>query len=238
MINITQGLVSIDGFIKAFLVDDRWKLYLEGLKNTLLLSLGACVFGILIGLVIAIVKYRYQQAKQEESVGILLRVLNALVSFYTTVIRGTPVLLQLLILYTIAFDGGFEAALVGFALNSGAYVSEIIRGGLQSVDVGQTEAGRSLGLSSGQTMRLVVVPQAFKNAIPSLFNEFIALIKETSVAGSLAVRDITKLAEGIKARIFSVEPLVIAAILYLILVVGLTQVQKVLERRMARSDRN
>lgn len=127
---------------------------------------------------------------------------------------------------------------MGFGINSGAYVSEIIRSGIKSVDIGQTEAGRSLGLSEGKTMRLIVLPQAIKNILPALFNEFIALVKETSVAGYIAVRDMTMAANSIKTRVFNIVPLVVVAIVYLIIVIGLTQVQKSIERRLARSDRN
>ena len=140
--------------------------------------------------------------------------------------------------YGTFVTSGLPAAIVGFGINSGAYVSEIFRAGLQSVDGGQTEAGRSLGLSANKTLLLIVVPQAFKNIVPALFNEFISLIKETSVAGSIAVIEITKVAERIKGRTFLIEPLFIAAILYLSLVMLLTKIQGVLERRLAVSDRS
>ncbi|AMC92913.1 amino acid ABC transporter permease [Erysipelothrix larvae] len=231
------GFLSLDNFYRAFIAEERWKLYLDGLKTTLLISLVACLLGILIGLIIAVIKYSYQQAQANGRVGIVLKVFNSAANIYTTVIRGTPVLLQLLILFTVAFQG-LNAAFIGFGINSGAYVSEIIRGGLQSVDSGQSEAGRSLGLSSMQTMTMIVIPQAFKNIVPSLFNELIAMVKETSVAGSIAVTDLTKASQGIQSRLYLIEPLYIVAIIYLILVFTLTQIQKVLERRLARSDRN
>ena len=230
--------ISLDGFYQSLFSEGQWRNYLEGLKITLLISLIACLMGIVIGLVISLIKYKYQEDKKENDLRIAIKFLNALASFYTTVIRGTPVLLQLLILYAVALNGGLEAAIIGFGINSGAYVSEIIRGGLASVDEGQKEAGRSLGLSSNQTMWLVIVPQAFKNIVPALFNEFISLIKETSVAGSIAVVEITKVAERYKGKTYLVEPLFIAAFMYLILVVGLTQIQERLEMRLARSDRS
>lgn len=230
--------ISLDGFYQSLFSEGQWRNYLEGLKITLLISLIACLMGIVIGLVISLIKYKYQEDKKENDLRITIKFLNALASFYTTVIRGTPVLLQLLILYAIALNGGLEAAIIGFGINSGAYVSEIIRGGLASVDEGQKEAGRSLGLSSNQTIWLIIVPQAFKNIVPALFNEFISLIKETSVAGSIAVVEITKVAERYKGKTYLVEPLFIAAFMYLILVVGLTQIQERLEMRLARSDRS
>ena len=230
--------ISLDGFYQSLFSEGQWRNYLEGLKITLLISLIACLMGIVIGLVISLIKYKFQEDKKENDLRITIKFLNALAVFYTTVIRGTPVLLQLLILYAVALNGGLEAAIIGFGINSGAYVSEIIRGGLASVDEGQKEAGRSLGLSSNQTMWLVIVPQAFKNIVPALFNEFISLIKETSVAGSIAVVEITKVAERYKGKTYLVEPLFIAAFMYLILVVGLTQIQERLEMRLARSDRS
>ena len=230
--------ISLDGFYQSLFSEGQWRNYLEGLKITLLISFVACLMGIVIGLVISLIKYKFQEDKKENDLRITIKFLNALASFYTTVIRGTPVLLQLLILYAVALNGGLEAAIIGFGINSGAYVSEIIRGGLASVDEGQKEAGRSLGLSSNQTMWLIIVPQAFKNIVPALFNEFISLIKETSVAGSIAVVEITKVAERYKGKTYLVEPLFIAAFMYLILVVGLTQIQDRLEMRLARSDRS
>ncbi|HZJ87391.1 MAG TPA: amino acid ABC transporter permease [Erysipelothrix sp.] len=230
--------ISLQGFYDSLFKENQWINYLEGLKTTLIISLVATLMGIAIGLVIAVIKHKYTEEKKEKSVGWVLRILNALANVYTTVIRGTPVLLQLLILYAVAINGGIEAAMVGFGINSGAYVSEIFRAGLNSVDIGQTEAGRSLGLSANQTMLKIVIPQAFKNIVPSLFNEFISLIKETSVAGSIAVVELTKIAERGKSKTLLIEPLFIAAFLYLVVVIGLTQVQKLLERRLAKSDRN
>ena len=151
--------ISLQGFYDSLFKENQWINYLEGLKTTLIISLVATLMGIAIGLVIAVIKHKYTEEKKEKSVGWVLRVLNALANVYTTVIRGTPVLLQLLILYAVAINGGIEAAMVGFGINSGAYVSEIFRAGLNSVDIGQTEAGRSLGLSANQTMLKIVIPQ-------------------------------------------------------------------------------
>lgn len=217
----------------ALVVGERWKIYLEGLANTLLLSLIACLVGVLIGVTVALLK---TAAAGKKFVG--WRVIAGICEFYTTVIRGTPVIVQLLILYVLVFNSSFAACIAGFGINSGAYVSEIIRSGIASIDPGQMEAGRSLGLPQGKTMRLIILPQAVKNILPALFNEFIALIKETSVAGYIAGRDLTKMSDALRLRTYNSMPLFIAAAIYLVLVVGLTAVQKRLERRLARSDRS
>ena len=221
-------------FYNALLANQRYQIYLEGLGNTLLIALVACFIGLAIGTVIAIVKY-YAGVRQTRG----WKAAAAVCNLYTTVIRGTPIILQLLIIYSITvWTKGTIACFIGFGINSGAYVSEIIRSGINSVNIGQTEAGRSLGLSEGATMRLIVLPQAVKNILPALFNEFIALVKETSVAGYIAVRDLTMAANSIKSRIFNIMPLIIVAVVYLIMVLGLTQLQKRMERRLARSDRH
>lgn len=216
----------------ALIQSSRWKIYLEGLGNTLVIAALACCIGIAIGVLVAIVKY---YAEGRRSFG--WRLAGGLCTAYTTVIRGTPVIVQLLILYTLVFSGDFSACVAGFGINSGAYVCEIIRSGIQSIDPGQTEAGRSLGLSRTATMRLIVMPQAVKNILPALFNEFIALLKETSVAGYIAGRDLTKMADSLRLRTYNSMPLFIAAAVYLALVMLMTALQKKLERRLARSDR-
>lgn len=217
----------------ALLAEDRWKQYVEGLGRTLLIAACATLIGILIGMIIAVVKVSAAGNRK-------LRFLEILCDLYLTVIRGTPVVVQLLILYTAVFTSmtnGTPVAIIGFGLNSGAYVAEIFRSGIMSIPHGQTEAGRSLGLTSWMTMRLIILPQAIKNILPALFNEFITLLKETSVAGMIAVRDLTKVADGIKGRAFISEPLFIAALIYLVLVIAMTQVQKRLERRLGKGDR-
>ncbi|MBE6906791.1 amino acid ABC transporter permease [Marasmitruncus massiliensis] len=217
----------------ALLAEDRWKQYVEGLGRTLLIAACATLIGILIGMIIAVVKVSAAGNRK-------LRFLEILCDLYLTVIRGTPVVVQLLILYTAVFTSmtnGTPVAIIGFGLNSGAYVAEIFRSGIMSIPHGQTEAGRSLGLTSWMTMRLIVLPQAVKNILPALFNEFITLLKETSVAGMIAVRDLTKVADGIKGRAFISEPLFVAALIYLVLVIAMTQVQKRLERRLGKGDR-
>jgi His/Glu/Gln/Arg/opine family amino acid ABC transporter permease subunit len=217
----------------AFIQSDRWKIYLEGLGNTLLIAALACVIGIAIGVIVAVLKY-YSEGKTN----VLWRVIAWLCSAYTTIIRGTPVIVQLLILYTMVCPTSLSACVIGFGINSGAYVCEIIRSGILSVDPGQTEAGRSLGLSQTKTMRLIVMPQAIKNILPALFNEFIALLKETSVAGYIAGKDLTKMADSLRLRTYNSMPLFIAAAIYLALVTLMTLLQKKLERRLARSDRS
>ncbi|MBN3026280.1 amino acid ABC transporter permease [Ruthenibacterium lactatiformans] len=177
----------LSDFYKVTVYKGRWVQYLEGLGMTIALAALACLIGVCIGVLVALVKY---YAGGKKSFG--WKTVNAACGIYVTVIRGTPIVVQLLIAYTILFNGSFEACVFAFGVNSGAYVAEIIRGGIASIDPGQAEAGRSLGLSEGATMRLIVLPQAVKNILPALFNEFIALLKETSVAGYIAARDLTK----------------------------------------------
>ncbi len=218
----------------SLIVDDRWKLYLSGLEVTLIIAAVATIFGIMIGLIVAIVKYYAKDNKK-------LRPLEILCDIYLTVIRGTPVLVQLMIIYFTVFSSmpnGIPAAIVGFSINSGAYVAEIIRSGLMSIDKGQSEAGRSLGLTNSQTMRLIIIPQAVKNILPALFNEFITLLKETSIVGTIAVTDLTKIASSIRSRAFVTTPLYITAAIYLILVVGMSALQRKLERRLSNSDKH
>ena len=237
----SAGLARIgEQFHAAFLENGRWKLYFTGLGKTLQLAAGAVLLGIFIGIVVAIVKVTAQQTRDSGKRNLLLFAAERFCDLYLTVVRGTPVMLQLLIIYGAVFasmSDGTLAAIVGFGINSGAYVAEIVRAGIQSIDKGQTEAGRSLGLTSGMTMRLIVMPQAIRNILPALFNEFITLLKETSVAGYVAVSEMVKIANGIKIKVYNIMPLVITAVFYLVLVVALTQVQKALERRLRASDR-
>lgn len=222
-------------FNKTFIVDDRYMYFLKGLQNTIITALAATLIGIIIGVIIAIIKVLHKKTGK-------LKILNWIFELYTTVIRGTPVVLQLLISYNLIFVFSNNAVMIGiiaFGINSGAYVSEIIRAGIMAVDDGQTEAGRSLGLSQIQTMRLIVLPQAFKNVLPALGNEFIALLKETSVIGYLGVMDLTKAAESVISRTANVYfPYLTIAIIYLIMVHGLSKLFNMLERRFAQSDRS
>lgn len=228
------------GLHSALIEGDRWKLYIEALLKTLQIAAGAVVLGIAIGVIVAIIKVSAAQDRGHGVGHVILKAAAWLCDLYLTVIRGTPVLIQLMIIYFSVFASmadGVPAAIVGFGINSGAYVAEIVRSGIQSINKGQTEAGRSLGLTSGMTMRLIVLPQAVKNILPALFNEFITLLKETSVAGTIAVTELTKLAGNIRSRTAGIAPLYVTALIYLILVVGLTALQKRIERRMSASDR-
>jgi len=222
-------------FTRAFLTDHRYLAYLSGLKTTALISVFAIILGILIGLVVAVGKVSAKGNRK-------LWIIGGICNIYTTVIRGTPVMVQLLIIYNLVFTSrNTNEIVVGavcFGINSGAYVAEIIRAGLESVDRGQMEAGRSLGFSYLQTMRLIIVPQAVKNILPALGNELITLIKETSVAGVIAVTDLTKAAQYVGSVTFDIlTPLFIAALTYLVIVLILTRLLKALEGRMSRSDR-
>lgn len=213
----------IDGFYNAVIYDQRYLVYLDGLKVTILISLFAIAIGVAIGLLIAVIKVSASEKK-------VLVGLKWLCNVYITVIRGTPVMVQLLIIYNLVFTArDTNEIVVGaicFGINSGAYVAEIIRAGIESIDKGQMEAGRSLGFNYIQTMRYIIVPQAIKNILPALSNEFIVLIKETSVAGIIAVTDLTKAAQYIGSTDYNIlPPLYVAAVCYLIIVLGLTKLQ-------------
>jgi len=225
---------------KTVIEAGRWRFYVQGIGNTLLMAAVACLIGVAIGLLIAVVKVVH--ASSGEKPKGWLRILNWFANFYTTIIRGTPMVLQLLIIFFIVFAAApfhmaIYVAALAFGLNSGAYVSEIIRAGILSIDRGQVEAGRSLGLSSAQTMRLIVLPQAVKNILPALFNEFISLLKETSVAGWISVVDVTKAGDLIRTRVPNFSPLLVSAAIYLAMVLGLTRLLKGIERRLSQSDR-
>ena len=223
-----------DQLYETVIAEDRWIMFAKGLWTTVWLSVVCCVIGIVLGIVVASVKVTAVGSRNP-----VIKILNFICNIYTTVVRGTPLMIQLLILFSIqALTGSYTASIIGFGLNSGAYVSEIFRGGINSVDPGQMEAGRSLGLNRWQSMRYIILPQAIKHALPSLFNEFIVLIKETSVAGYIAVQELTKVADLIKGRTFKSTSLYVAAVLYLLLTMGLNLIQKNLEKRFGRSDRN
>lgn len=221
-----------DSFYKA-LKNGRWQWYLEGLGKTLLISLGAIVLGCIIGIVVALIKYTYKKYGK-------LKIAAKICDIYLAVFRGTPVYVQLLIMYLIVLVAvpDIWTAIITFGINSGAYVAEIIRGGLESVDDGQLEAGNSLGLSNFQVLFHIVLPQAVRRALPPFCNEFIALIKETSIVGTIGIVDLTKVAAIITSRTYDAfAPYLITAILYLVVVLVLTWLLKLLERRLAKSDR-
>lgn len=230
-------------FVLNFIEKERWRLLLNGLGNTLLMSLMAVIIGVILGMVIALTRSTWDNLlpRQKKGVGgFLLRIANRICVLYTTVIRGTPVVIQLLIMYYIIFtssNNGLMVATLSFGLNSAAYVSEIIRGGIMSMERGQMEAGRSLGFNYLQTMWYIIAPQVLRQVLPPLANEFIVLLKETSVAGYVTVADLTFAGNRIRGITYSAfMPLVAVALIYLALVVVLTLLVGKLERRLRRSD--
>ena len=230
-------------FVLNFITKNRWRMLLNGLGTTLLITLFSCLMGIAIGVVVSIVRSTWDKTGADMRPGFsrgLLRVLNRSAVIYLTVIRGTPVVIQLMIAYYVIFafsSNGVLVATLAFGLNSGAYVAEIFRGGIMSIDKGQFEAGRSLGFNYVQTMAYIVVPQVIKNVLPALANEFIVLLKETSVACYVAVNDLTKGGEIIRSQTYiQAMPLLIVAALYLIMVVFFSHLVSKLERRLRSSD--
>ncbi len=217
----------------TFVEKQRYLLLVDGLKNTLIITAGALVIGVVIGSLVAMIKYCGQDSR-------LLRPLCCLCSVYTTVIRGVPVVVQLLIFYFLILKSsdGLVVGIVTFGINSGAYVAELVRSGIAAVDPGQMEAGRSLGLSRLQSAWHIVLPQAMKNILPAIGNEMIALLKETAVAGYVAVQDLTRAGNLIRNNTYdSFNPLMLVAVVYLVLVIGMTQLLGLLERRLRRSDK-
>ncbi len=216
--------------------DGRYMLYLEGLGNTLIITLGAAILGIFLGTLVAICKV---YAKDNKA----LRPLEILCDVYLTVIRGTPMMVQVMIFAFVVFASvGFESmvyvAMLAFGINSGAYVAEIVRAGIQAVNIGQTEAGRSLGLTKNMTMRYIVIPQAVKNILPALANEAIVLFKETAIVGYIAIKDLTYAATLIRSRTYSaLVPLLFIALIYLAVVMLMTWGLRKLERRLGKSDK-
>lgn len=221
-------------FIQTFVTDNRYQYFLSGLGNTLLITFFAALIGIVIGFIVAIVRTTYERTGK-------LKVLNAIFKVYLTVIRGTPAMVQLLIMYYIIMAGSNNKVLIAiltFGINSGAYVAEIVRSGIMSIDIGQLEAGRSLGFNYVQTMWYIIVPQAFKNVLPALANEFITLLKETSISGYIALNDLTKAGDIVRSRTYEAFfPLITVALIYLVMVVVLTALVGKLERRLRQSDR-
>ena len=223
----------LDKLYKTFIVDDNYMMLVKGFGNTLLITLCALLIGIVIGSVIAIAKYYAEDNKK-------LRIVNVLCDIYTTAIRGIPVTVLLMIFYFIIFvsdTSGIMTAIIAFGINSGAYMAELIRSGLNAVDRGQMEAARSLGMSKGQAMKKIIFPQAIKNILPAIGNECIALLKETSVAGYVTVVDLTRAANLIRTNTNdAVNPLILLALVYLALVVIMTKLLSVFERRLRKSD--
>lgn len=232
------------GFIKTFIRDNRYKVFLEGFKNTMIITLVAAVIGIVIGVFVSFVHTLADNARDKHQTTLGARCLMALDRFctaYVAVMRGTPVAIQLMIM-TFIIMGGFPnkviVCCIAFGVNSGAYVSEVIRGGIASVDKGQTEAGRALGLSQLTTLRLIVLPQAIKNILPALCNEAIAVLKETSIVGLVSVVDLTRAGDLIRSRTMSPYfTLITVALVYFILVYGLSKAVGRLELKLAESDK-
>ena len=231
-------------FYIAFIKDDRWTYITTGLKNTLIVTFFAVLLGIAVGAVIAIIRSTWEKNHETMRPGpgkALLWLFNAISKVYLTIIRGTPVVVQLLLgvfVILVALGSDVVIACIVFGVNSGAYVAEIIRSGIMSIDNGQFEAGRSLGFNYIQTMRYIIIPQAFKNVLPALANEFIVLLKETSVAGYAGVIDLTKGGEIIRGRTFEAfMPLIAVAAIYLVMVVFFTWLVGRLERRLRNSER-
>ena len=221
-------------FISNFIDDNRWRYITDGLKITLLVTVFAVLIGVVLGFLIAIVRTTHDKTGK-------LKILNAICKVYLTVIRGTPVVVQLMIIYFIIFGSvdisKVVVAIVAFGINSGAYVAEIFRSGIMSIDNGQFEAGRSLGFNYAQTMMYIVMPQAFKNVLPTLCNEFISQLKETSVSGYIALQDLTKGGDIIRSRTYDAfMPLIAVALIYLAMVMIFTKLVSLLERRLRNSD--
>jgi His/Glu/Gln/Arg/opine family amino acid ABC transporter permease subunit len=219
-----------------FISKNRYRYLLDGLGNTLVITIFALIIGVVLGVLVALTRVTYQQAEHRS---VLLRILNFIGGLYLTVIRGTPMVVQLMLMYFVILQSGtpLQIAILAFGINSGAYVAEVIRSGIQSVDRGQAEAGRSLGLGSRQTMTRIVLPQAFKNVAPAIFNEFISLLKETSVAGYVGIQDLTKGGDIIRSQTYDAfPPLLAVALIYLVIVICLAQVLHVIERRLAKSE--
>ena len=231
-------------FTQTFIAGNRWQALLEGLGITLKLTFLALILGSVLGVLVAVVRSSHDQLEQQHKSNTLLNVLNAICKIYLTVIRGTPMMVQLLIMYFVIMANTTNTVLVAtlsFGINSGAYVAEIIRGGIMGVDKGQMEAGRSLGLSYVQTMWHIIIPQAIKNILPALGNEFIALLEETSIVNVIGMKDITKWAINVQGRTYQAfMPFIGIAVVYLVLVIILTKLIEIMERRLnpdVQSDR-
>ena len=231
-------------FEKTFITDDRWLQLLNGLCVTVQITIFAALIGLVLGFLIAVIRSTHDMTVQGKKCrnfsDFILKFLNFLCNIYITIIRGTPVVIQLMIMYFIVFASsrnGIFAAILSFGINSGAYVAEIVRSGIMSIDKGQFEASRSLGFNYRSTMIHIILPQAFKNILPALGNEFIVLVKETSVAGYVALQDLTYVGNLIRSRTYEAFfPLITVALIYLIIVLILTFLLKKLERRLRNSD--
>ena len=244
ILNLPKGLEEFCYDIyKSFIFDDRYEMYVRGLGNTLLLTAMATLMGIVLGVVIALLRATWDKNghAMHGASKFALRIVNVFCNIYLTVIRGTPVLVQLMIWYFVVFASsrnGLMIAAFAFGINSGAYVAEIIRSGIMSVDVGQMEAGRSLGFGYVATMRHIILPQAFKAVLPALANEFIVLLKETSVASYCSVADLTFAGSIVGGNSYDYfPPLLLTAVIYLVMVIFFSSLVTKLERRLRSSER-
>lgn len=226
---------------QVFVYENRWKFFTDGLITTFVVTIGALIIGVIIGMIVAIIRSTHDSSRGKPN--FLLRVLNAVCKVYVTVLRGTPLMVQLLIMGFVVmvpkstFDTNL-CAIITLGINSGAYVAEIARSGIMSINAGQMEAGRSLGLNYRQTMSSIILPQAFKNILPALGNELIALLKETSLVTVIALQDVTKAAQVIVSKTYTaVVPYISLAVIYLVLVMILTKLLGVLEGRLRASDK-
>ena len=230
-------------FNQSFIEDDRWLYIVKGLRVTITVAICALILGVIIGIIVAVIRSAHDQkrGKKKNFSSLVLGILDFLCRIYLTVIRGTPMMVQLLIMYFVIFASTTNTELVAilaFGINSGAYVAEIIRGGIMSIDAGQMEAGRSLGLNYVKTMRFIIVPQAIKNILPALGNEMITLLKDTSLVTVIGLKDMVKGALIMQGRTYQAfMPLVVVAIIYLVLVIILSKILSMFERRMRESDR-
>lgn len=222
-----------DMFQRAFIAEDRWKLYFKGLGVTLEVAVFAGILGIIIGTAIALMRLSTRSNGKRT-------IFSYIAGAYVDIIRGTPSVVQLLIMWFIIMknsNNGILVASLSFGINSGGYVAEIVRAGILAVDKGQTEAGRSLGLSKAQTMMYIVIPQAIKNVLPPLCNEFICLIKETAIVGYVSLTDLTRAANQISSRTYEAfMPLIGAAVIYFVIIKILSVLIGIVERRLRRSD--
>ena len=230
----------VQQFTQSFIEGDRWRRYLEGLGVSFTVTLGALALGIALGILVAIIRTLHDQRREGEKGGIL-GVLNAVCKFYITVIRGTPMMVQLLIMGFVIFSASRNlvgVAILTLGINSGAYTAETIRSGIMSIDPGQMEAGRSLGMTYATVMKDIIIPQAIKNILPALGNELITLFKDTSLVTVIGLTDLTKVAIQIQAKTYQAfMPFIGIAIMYLVVVLILTKLLGIFERRLRRSDR-
>ena len=230
------------GLYQTFILDDNYQYFIKGLGTTLIVTIFALVLGVILGVIVAVIRSAYDQ--QPEKKGLPLKILNGICKVYLTVIRGTPMMVQLLIMWFIVWASArstdsnmLRCAILAFGINSGVYVAEIFRSGIMSIDKGQMEAGRSVGLTYAATMRYIIIPQAFKNVLPALGNELITLLKETSVVTVIGLRDLTKGAMIIQSKTYqAMVPYLAIAAIYLVMVMFLTWVMGKLERRLRQSD--